>query len=287
MTPIARPSLLPFVMATLLASSSSLAASPSSDESRLNAPGGADVRLHAELGALLPASHTLQFGRNGTSFDLVHEGGQGTLFPFVRLSADVDSGPRTTWVFLAQPLDLRTEAELRGPLVVDDHTIAAGTPVDIRYGFTFYRGSYLGDVLGDPDRELAFGASLQIRNAVIGYTTVDGAYRTMKRNIGPVPLAKMRLRLPVGATGWWGAEVDGIYAPVRYFNGSDTDVEGALIDASIRGGIDLGRGTDAFLNVRYLAGGASGTSDDPDPGSDGYTANWLQFVSLSLGATVR
>jgi hypothetical protein len=263
------------------------AALPSTPDSRLNAPGGADVRLHAELGALLPASHTLQYGKDGTRFDLVRDGGQGTLFPFVRLSADLDSGPRTTWVLLAQPLDLRTEVELRDPLVVDDDTIAAGTPVDIRYGFTFYRASYLGDVLADPNRELAFGASLQLRNANIVYTTVDGTYRQFTQNIGPVPLAKVRFREPLGELGWLGAEVDGVYAPIKYFNGSDNDVVGALVDASVRGGLDLGRGTDAFLNVRYLGGGSSGTSRDPDPGSDGYVDNWLHFFSLSLGSTLR
>jgi hypothetical protein len=263
------------------------AASPDADDSRLNQRDRPALRLHAELGALLPATHTLQYGKDGTSFDLVNEGGQGTIFPFTRLSADLDTGPKTTFVLLAQPLDLRTEVELRDPLTIDDTTLPTGTPVDIRYGFTFYRASYLGDLAADPDREIAFGASLQLRNAVIGYTAVDGSYRNFKRNIGPVPLAKFRLRLPLGEATWLGAEVDGIYAPVKYFNGSDNDVEGAIVDASLRGGLDVGRGTDFFLNVRYLAGGASGTSDDPDPGSDGYSSDWLQFFSLSLGATVR
>ena len=282
-----------FLSSTLVVTVASLlsaeawAALPSSPDSLLNAPGGADVRLHAELGALLPASHTLQYGQDGTRFDLVHDGGQGTLFPFVRLSADLDSGPKTTWVLLAQPLDLRTEVELRDPLVVDDRTIAAGTPLDIRYGFTFYRASYLGDVIADPDRELAFGASLQLRNANIVYTSADGTYRNFKQNIGPVPLAKVRLRQPLGEQGWFGAEVDGVYAPIKYFNGSDNDVVGSLVDASVRAGLELGRGTDAFLNVRYLGGGSSGTSQDPDPGSDGYVDNWLHFFSLSIGSTVR
>jgi hypothetical protein len=274
-------------MLSLLFSTAAFAVSPSADDSRLNSPGGADVRLHAELGGYLPVSHTLQYGKDGTEFDLVHDGGQGTIFPFVRLSADLDTPKLGTFVLLVQPLDLRTEVELRDPLVVDETTIPAGTPVDIRYGFTFYRASWMGDLLASPDRELAVGGSLQLRNAVIGYTAVDGSWRNFKRNIGPVPLLKARLRLPAGETTWWGAEVDGIYAPIKYFNGSDNDVVGSLLDASLRAGLDLGRGTDAFLNLRYLGGGSSGTSHDPDPGSDGYSANWLHSVSLSLGATIR
>jgi hypothetical protein len=284
---------MPFAATSILwslllsVSGAAKAASPPAEDSRVNAGSGAQVRLHAELGALLPASHTLQYGEEGTNFDLVQDGGQGTLFPFTRLSADLDTAPRTTFVLLVQPLDLRTEAELRGSLVIDDTTIPAGTPVDIRYGFTFYRASYLGDLLLAPDRELALGASLQLRNAVIGYTTVDGSYRNFKRNIGPVPLFKMRYRTGVGDSSWIGAEVDGMYAPIKYFNGSDNDVVGALVDASFRGGVDLGRGTDAFLNLRYLAGGSSGTSRDPDPGSDGYVSDWIHLVSLSVGALLR
>jgi hypothetical protein len=50
---------------------------------------------------------------------------------------------------------------------------------------------------------------------------------------------------------------------------------------------EFGVSTKAHLNLRYLAGGSSGTSGDPDAGSDGYTENWLQFVALTIGATVR
>ena len=89
--------------------------------------------------------------------------------------------------------------------------------------------------MASPDRELTLGGSLQIRNAVIGYTAVD--------------------------------------------------VVGSLLHASLHAGLGLGRGTDAFLNLRYLGGGASGTSHDP--GSDGSSANWRGSVPLSLGATVR
>jgi hypothetical protein len=38
-----------------------------------------------------------------------------------------------------------------------------------------------------------------------------------------------------------------------------------------------------FLNLRYLGGGASGTSPDENTVGDGYVSNWLHFMTLSLG----
>ena len=82
----------------------------------------------------------------------------------------------------------------------------------------------------DPDRELAVGGSLQIRNATIDFTSADGTMRRTNRDIGPVPLIKFRIKHTF-KTGWFiGGEIDGIYAPVKYLNGSNTDVVGALLD---------------------------------------------------------
>ena len=44
---------------------------------------------------------------------------------------------------------------------------------------------------------------------------------------------------------------------------------------------------DPFINLRYLGGGAEGITDDPDPGKDGYTQNWIHTVSLTLGLKLR
>ena len=38
-----------------------------------------------------------------------------------------------------------------------------------------------------------------------------------------------------------------------------------------------------FFNLRYLGGGAVGTESNPNPPSDGYTKNWLHFITVSLG----
>jgi hypothetical protein len=278
---------------SLLLSLPALAASPSDAASPLNAlrkdgtRHDTHLRLHAELGTLTALSHTIQYGQDGTEFDYVDEGGQDVLFPFARVSTDFDLSARHSLVLLYQPLDLRTQVTLQRDVRWDGVDFAAGTPVDIRYGFDFTRGSYLYDLKPGNERELAIGGSLQIRNANIEITSADGTLRSVNRDVGPVPLIKGRWRQPIRGEGWLGAEVDAAWAPIRYINGADSDVEGALLDASFRAGTELRPGVDAFVNLRYLGGGAVGTANGSTPPGDGYTDNWLQFASLSLGFSVR
>jgi hypothetical protein len=243
---------------------------------------GVSLRGVAELGFLAPLSHIIQFSRDGTRFDYVDEGGQDVLFPFGRLSLELGIGPSHGLIFLYQPLALRTQERLTRDLVVDDLTFPADTPVELFYGFPFWRASYLYDFFEGPDRELSIGGSLQIRDATITFASLDGTLFRTNRNVGPVPLLKARWRHPLGETLWLGSEVDGIYAPISVINGSDNEVTGALLDASIRLGLHLPQNVDGFLNLRYLGGGAVGDSDNEPPG-DGYTKNWLQFFTVSLG----
>ncbi len=256
--------------------------------SGLNTP-GADVQLalHAELGLLWPVAHNIQFGHDGTAIDYVAQGGQDTLFPFARLSADVELFSRHIVTLLYQPLQLSSTQTAREELRLFDTRYAAGTPMRFTYGFDFWRLSYLYDLHDAPETEIALGASLQIRNAAIITEAVDGSQANYLRNIGPVPVLKGRVRTDVGQHFWVGAEADGFYAPIRYLNGGDVDVVGAVLDASLRGGVHLGPGVDSFVNLRYLGGGSSGTNPNSREPGDGYTDNWLHFVSLSLGFTLR
>ena len=252
------------------------------DESRRYA-----VHLNMEVGSLLPVSHKIQFDKDGTWFDYVADGGQDNLFPFLRFSGDVDIGDRHTLVFLYQPLNLESSVRLEEDLIVDEATFAAGTPMDLRYGFDFVRASWMYDLQPERKKEFAVGVSLQLRNATIDFRSADGTLQRSNRNIGPVPILKTRIRQPVGETAWWGFEADGFYAPVSYLNGDNNEVVGAILDASGRYGLTLNQGIDAYLNLRYLGGGAVGISDNSTGPGDGYTKNWLHFASLSLGFQVR
>jgi len=78
-------------------------------------------------------------------------------------------------------------------------------------------------------------------------------------------------------------EADGIYAPVSYLNGSDNEIVGAILDSSLRTGIKMKEPINIFLNLRYLGGGAVGTSEDNQGPGDGFVENWLNFATVSLG----
>lgn len=245
------------------------------------------LSLHAEIGFLAPVAHSIQFGRQGTNFDYIAQGGQDNLFPFMRISAEGEFAKHHHIVLLYQPLQVPTQVKLRDELILDDVSFAAGTPMNLLYGFDFWRLSYLYDF--DPSRngELSIGASLQIRNATIGFSSQDGTQARYTRDIGPVPIIKVRGRTDLSQNFWVGAEADGFYAPIKYLNGGTSDVVGAIADVSVRSGMYLSNGAEAFVGLRYLGGGATGTSQsDPNPGDD-YVDNWLHFVSLTLGLSLR
>jgi hypothetical protein len=252
-------------------------------EATLEKPPTVQWSLSAELGFLVVASHIVQFGEDGTRFDYRTQGGQDTLFPFFRLSTDLKIKGRHTLTFLYQPLKLAGETVLTEDEVFDDTTFPAGTPTDSVYQFPFWRISYGYDFLRRRGDEVLLGFGLQIRNATITFTSADGTIRADRRDVGPVPLIKFRGRWAFDSGVWWGTEIDGIYAPIGGINGSDEgDITGALLDASLRVGYDFTKKVSAFFNVRYLGGGAEGTSS-----SDGFTKNWLHFVTVSLGFELR
>jgi hypothetical protein len=241
------------------------------------------TRLLFEAGGLAPLAHTIQFSKAGTKFDYVDEGGQDNVFFFWRPTAELTLDQAHTIVLLYQPLNIRSRVYLERDVVVDEAVFREGTGLDLRYGFDFYRVSYLYDFLGcDRGDELALGVSLQMRNATIDFTSTDGTLHRSNRDIGPVPAIKVRGRWLVGPRAWIGGEADAIYAPIKYINGSDTDVEGAFFDLSLRAGYLAARSLDLFVNLRYIGGGAEGTGDDNGPG-DGYTSNWLHLLTFSLG----
>ncbi|MFC1641702.1 hypothetical protein ACFL5O_03285 [Myxococcota bacterium] len=255
-------------------------------------PIAAPVRSKAiiEIGFVDPVHHTVQFGNDGTRFDYVRDGGQDVLFPTTRLSAEVTFSRRHTLAFLYQPIDIRSSETLRSDLLVDNVRFPSGTAMDFRYGFDFYRISYLYDLLDCPNgNELGLGFSLQVRNAIIDFTSADGLLRSVNRDVGPVPAVKSRGRWGVGDRVWVGYEADGMYAPVKYINGGRSDVVGAILDFSLRVGYRAASPLDLFLNLRYLGGGAKGTSKgDAERGpGDGYTSNWIHFLSSTVGVELR
>ncbi len=268
-------------MLTLLTATAALAGSV------LNDPQTAHTfELNAELGLLAPVSNTIKFGSDGTLLDYVADGGQDNLFPFVRPTAAVEY-KRARFTALWQPLDLRSTVVLDNALRVDGVAFPAGRPLDLRYGFSFWRLSWGQEVLNRDSASLKLGLGLQVRNATIGFTSVDGSLSETNRDIGPVPLLELEYRYTFDQGGYIDAEVDGFYAPIKYLNGRGVDVVGAIADIQLRAGLPMApTGASTFVGLRYLGGGASGTGT-PDGAGDGYTENWLHFLTLSLGARLR
>lgn len=244
------------------------------------------IELDAELGLLAPMSHTVQFGTKGDELNYIQDGGQDNLFPFARPTAAIEVG-RARFTALWQPLDLRSTVVLDRDLRVDGLVFPAQRPIDLRYGFSFWRVSWGQEVLQRDAASLKLGVGLQIRNATIGFTSVDGSLSETKRDIGPVPLLELEYRRTFEAGNYLEAEVDGFYAPIKYLNGGDVDVIGAIADMQVRAGLPLApEGASTFLGVRYIGGGASGTGT-PDGTGDGYTSNWLHFLTLTVGVRMR
>lgn len=241
------------------------------------------IRSRVELGFLDVLHHRIQFGQNGTLVDYHSEGGQDVLFPFVRASVEARLFDRHHIIFLYQPIDFRTRVTTQRDWQIDDLTFPQGTNVNTRYSFPFYRVSYMWDALESDDIELGIGASLQLRNATIVFTSADGTLRRYERDVGPVPILKVRYRQSLPHDTFFEAEADGFYAPIRYLNLGDTDVLGVIADVSVRYGFVL-EDTEVFLNARYLGGAADGTSDESEFG-DGYTKNWLHTATVSVGVT--
>lgn len=247
-----------------------------------------EFRAVAELGFLAVLSHKVQFGQNGTYFDYKKDGGQNVLFPVSRLSLELDIKERNTFILLYQPLTIQTQVLLNEDLVVDNLTFPANSSVDLLYNFPFFRISYLRELLpNNPKFDLAVGGSVQLRNATITFESTDGTRFRTNRDVGIVPALKVRARSILSELVYLELEADGIYAPISYLNGSDNEVTGAILDASLRAGLKITTNVNIFFNLRYLGGGAVGTSEDePGPG-DGYVKNWLHFLTVSAGFAYR
>ena len=249
------------------------------------------LRAVAELGFLLVHSNTVRYGQEGTLFRFTEEGGQDNLFPLTRLAAELSWRGRHTAVLLYQPIELRGETLLSRDVSFFDITFPAGVPLDVRYGFSFWRASYLYDFLASSEQELAVGASLQLRNATLTFSSADGARRWASRDVGPVPALKVRGRYAFASGVWVGLEVDGLYVSGGLLNRGNTEesFDAGLLDASARAGMRVTGALDVFLNLRYLGGGARGTDEEEAASGrgDGYSSNWLNTVSLTLGFLYR
>lgn len=244
------------------------------------------VKVSAESGMLIISSHSIQFGKEGTLFDYKEEGNQDVIFPFMRFEAELRLFKTHSVVFLYQPLKIVTKARAGRELSFYDISFSEGTPLDIKYGFSFYRVSYLWNFIKDDKNELGAGVSLQFRNASIIFAGSAGEKIIVNENVGPVPILKLKGEYHFDNGLWCGIDADGFYASDSIFNGADYPFTGAIWDVSFRAGLEMKNGVNPYINFRCLGGGAKGTSQGEDTQGDGYTENWLNTYSLTLGILI-
>ena len=246
-----------------------------------------ELSLNAEAGFVSVLSHSIKFGEDGTAFDYVKEGGQGVLFPFNRFTAELRLFDVHSLVFIYQPLEIVSVITAERPLQFYDTSFYEGDVMDVKYGFSFYRASYLWYFLKEGKNELGIGLSLQIRNASIYFKSAKGSYGMVTENVGPVPILKLAGKYHFENGFWAAVDADGFYASSEFFNGADYFFTGAIWDISSRIGIELDNGISPYLNLRWLGGGGEGTSQSEDAQGDGYTKNWLSTFSLTLGVDFK
>ncbi|MBI9109141.1 MAG: hypothetical protein JEZ04_20520 [Spirochaetales bacterium] len=249
--------------------------------------------LESELGTLGIQYHTIRIGTSGTAtdFDFVNQGGQEILYRFERYNAGLVIADQHRISFLYQPLEIVTEVTFKDNVVIDGVTFATGTPMEVSYGFPFYRITYGYDFFKEENIDLGLGAALQLRNASIVFKSLDGTQMTVSQNLGPVPAIHLFGRYSFDGGFYVLTDITGLYASSALINGASFNFEGSILDASLRAGYTLKNNIDLFLNFRFLGGSASGVSEYPDlhwtDSAEDETANYLATTSVSLGITVK
>ncbi|MCA9679371.1 MAG: hypothetical protein H6708_26405 [Kofleriaceae bacterium] len=229
------------------------------------------ITLGYETGPAYVAQNDGRYGDAGTPYEAGDVGQQANLVVVSRTTVEVDHGPHA-FILLYAPFDVTTRVTLADDLRFRDTRFAAGTVVDHRYRFDGFRASYLHRVLPAPFG-LELGASLQIRNAAVAFTSVDGAAHDEQDDIGLVGALKARATYRPATGPWAALEADALST-----FGLIGDVSGGIYDVAVEVGGTIRPGVDLYLNARLLGGGAEVPSQAID--------NWANIVSFGAGVRV-
>ncbi len=229
--------------------------------------------LSYETGPAYIAQNDGDYGADGSRYRAADVGQQDNLVLSRRTSLELARG-RHRAILLYAPFEAVTEVSLSRDLQFRDTLFLAGTPVQHRYLFDGYRGSYLYTLVEGGALTLEVGGSLQVRNAEVAFRALDGTQRAAQADIGLVAAAKARLWYRPGADTWWGAlDADGFST-----FGLVPGVRGAIYDVQLLAGHPVARGIDVVFGVRLLGGGAAVASQD--------IYNWANFIAVTAGVRV-
>lgn len=197
--------------------------------------------LAYEIGFTGVIFHTIQFGQTETVLNYEKDGGQNIIFPYQRYTAGLSIGTHCLLSLSATPV--QSKVQLKSDLIVDGVTFPAGSGILLNYGFPFYRVSYTYDILRKGNSYLTLGLSLQLRNADIYFESLDGTKFVDNKNVGRVPIIKVKGEYWLNEKAYLATDIYGFYASSRFINGADFDFERSVLDASSRAGLLL---TDYF-----------------------------------------
>lgn len=254
-----------------------------------------DISATAEIGILKVLYHDIQIGEGTHRFNYMTEGGQELLQLYNRFEVEGLIASRHEVSFLYQPLTLLTQTRVDKNITIDDITFKEDTPLDLKYGFDFFRGTYRYRFLDNGTWRASAGMALQLRNASIifdGFDTSGDEARVVTQDLGPVPVLSFSARRDDPRGFFLETGLDGFYAPVRYLNLRDVDVIGWLYDGAVRVGVSMDDYGEFYVSLRFLGGGADGTASSrtrwtqskQDPR---YTRNNLNLAVLSLGVRLK
>jgi hypothetical protein len=233
---------------------------------------GVPLRLSYESGPAYVAQNDGRYGEAGTAYEAAEVGQQKNLTRTERAAIELRPG-RHRLVFTYIPFELRTRVTLARELRFRDTTFPAGMVVDHRYLFEGLRFSYLYQLLPDP-LSLELGASLQIRNADVAFSSASGDRHAAQDDIGPVVALKARLRYAARPDRPWAA----LDADALSTFGLLRDTSGGIYDLALVLGVPVLSRLDVTFTARLYGGGADVPAQR--------FRNWANFVSATAGLSL-
>jgi hypothetical protein len=225
-----------------------LMATPALAESPLPA-----LILEYETGPAAIFQNDGRYGPTGTEYTADDINQKANLYRTQRIALEARLGERHGLILLWAPFDITTRASLTKDLDFRGTVFPAGTAVDSRYLFEGYRASYLYRLVNHERFSWEIGASVQIRNALVDLSAVDGSRYVKESDIGVVGAFKTRLRYTLPSRVWAGLEADALST-----FGLLGNTTGGIYDVALTLGLPLDSKGDvnAYARLRLLGGGA-------------------------------
>jgi len=194
-----------------------------------------------------------RYGPTGTAYTADDINQKANLYRTQRIALEARLGERHGLLLLWAPFDITTRATLTRELDFRGTVFPAGTAVDSRYLFEGYRASYLYRLVNRERFSWDIGASVQIRNALVDLSAVDGSRYVKESDIGVVGAFKTRLRYTLPSRLWAGLEADALST-----FGLLGNTTGGIYDVALTLGLPLDTKGDVnvYARLRLLGGGA-------------------------------